>query len=504
VKTKVRLLLFAASLVMSAVSPAVAQGPGGPPNAGGDTDYSAGYQDGYNDAYQDAYRAGYDDAQSGRPFDDTVSGPGYNGPPGGTSPADVSFGSFYDQLAPYGEWYHHPRWGDVWHPLQVGADFRPYVRGHWADANEFGWTWVSDYPWGDIPFHYGRWVFDPYDGWLWVPGYVWSPAWVVWRSGGGTVGWFPMPPDDQFLAGYDVYRTDWNWNRGFGYRDWYGPSFALNSLLTAWVFVDLAHFGDRDYARYVRPQNQYVTIINRTTNVTNYTTVNNHVVNRSIDVSDVERASGRRIQPISANQVFKAPITTVEVGRQIGGRERRDHGGNPNASALERIRPLPTSAIPAPTSPRGARIRDQQTGQPNPQPNIAVPQGRERDRRDRSDLNGPGQQGATVNQGQPAQVESSGSPQLLPGQRNRQRTRDNTNNQARDRRGVTALPPASTPASDTQSDRQQRVQTDGARARTNETQDANTDKTTSQSRRNVREQNRRERGSDEPQRDRSQ
>ena len=96
---------------------------------------------------------------------------------------NVSFGYFYDELAPYGVWYNHPRWGDVWHPTRVEADFRPYYRGHWVNTIEYGWTWNSDYPWSDVPFHYGRWVLDPNDGWLWVPGYVWAPAWVIWRSG---------------------------------------------------------------------------------------------------------------------------------------------------------------------------------------------------------------------------------------------------------------------------------------------------------------------------------
>ena len=252
----------------------------------------------------------------------------------------VSFGYFYNELAPHGRWFRHPRWGDVWHPTRVEADFRPYHRGHWVNTIEFGWTWYSDYPWSDAPFHYGRWVFDPYEGWLWVPGYVWSPAWVIWRSGGGHVGWFPMPPDDGFLGGYDVYRRDWDWNRGFGYRDWYGPSFALEPLLAAWVFIEIGRLGDRDYYTYARPQTQHVTIINNTTNVTNYVTINNRIVNRSIDVTQVERARGRPIERAVAREVVKAPVTTVDRGRQVESQERRDHSGNLRASARERARPL--------------------------------------------------------------------------------------------------------------------------------------------------------------------
>ena len=33
----------------------------------------------------------------------------------------ISFGYFYDELSPYGQWYRHPRWGDVWRPTRVGC-----------------------------------------------------------------------------------------------------------------------------------------------------------------------------------------------------------------------------------------------------------------------------------------------------------------------------------------------------------------------------------------------
>ncbi len=235
----------------------------------------------------------------------------------------VSFGYFHDELSPYGQWYRHPRWGDVWRPTRVERDFRPYYRGHWDSTREYGWAWQSDYPFGDITFHYGRWVYDRYDGWLWVPGYVWAPSWVVWRSSGDYIGWFPMPPDDRFLAGYEDYRGDWNnWDRGFGYADWYGPQVGLSLSLSFWSFVDRGHFADRDYFRYSPPQASYRQIINNSTNITNYTTVNNYIVNRSVDVGQIERASGRRIEPVAPQQVFRAPITPVNVGTQVQTRER--------------------------------------------------------------------------------------------------------------------------------------------------------------------------------------
>ena len=101
------------------------------------------------------------------------------------------------------------------------------------------WLWVSNESWGDVPYHYGRWVFDPREGWLWVPGYVWGPSWVVWRSGGGNIGWFPMPPGDNYY-GDGAYRD--NFDNEYGYRDWYGPSFGNEQFLSLWIFVGEDHF----------------------------------------------------------------------------------------------------------------------------------------------------------------------------------------------------------------------------------------------------------------------
>jgi hypothetical protein len=266
----------------------------------------------------------------------------------------ISFGYFYDELAPYGQWFHHPRWGDVWRPRRVEANFRPYRRGHWDYTDRYGWVWSSAYVWGDIPFHYGRWVYDPNDGWLWVPGYVWAPAWVVYRSGGGYVGWFPMPPDDAFLAGDEVYRTNWdNWDRGYGYLDWYGPSYGPNWLISIGVFVDERHFADRDFSRYIAPPAQALTIVNNTRNVTNYVTVNNYIVNRSVDPAQIQRASGRQITPVPASAVVRnnVPIVPVNVGREVQQQERQRHGGNPRAPAEARATPLPPSAVHANAGP---------------------------------------------------------------------------------------------------------------------------------------------------------
>jgi hypothetical protein len=165
----------------------------------------------------------------------------------------IGFDNFHSRLAPYGTWSNHPRWGEVWQP-GVRANFRPYYNGHWVDTSEYGYMWVSNDSWGDIPYHYGRWVFEPGDGWLWVPGYVWGPSWVVWRSGGGNIGWFPMPPGDNYY-GNGAYRD--NFDNQYGYRDLYGPSFDNNQFLSLWVFVGLDHFRDQNYRNYAVPHRDY-------------------------------------------------------------------------------------------------------------------------------------------------------------------------------------------------------------------------------------------------------
>ena len=263
--------------------------------------------------------------------------------------ADVSFDMFQGELARYGDWVYSDRWGEVWVP-DVGPDFRPYdTAGYWADTDDYGWTWVSDYPWGDITFHYGRWVNDPNDGWLWIPGYVWSPAWVVWRSNDRMAGWMPMPPDDRFMSGeFDAgggrvtFAINFdNDDDYYGYRRWYGPSYDFANL---WVFVGYDHFADRDFRRYRAPRNEYRTYINNTRNITNYTITNNVMFNRSIDRSQVERASGRPVARVRGAQIFKRPqfVTRVDQGQRA---QQRMRDAIPRGRGTEGSAPRPSQQV---------------------------------------------------------------------------------------------------------------------------------------------------------------
>ena len=276
----------------------------------------------------------------------------------------IGFDNFRSRLAPYGTWSNHPRWGEVWHPTRVERDFRPYYNGHWANTREYGWLWVSDESWGDVPYHYGRWVFDPREGWLWVPGYVWAPSWVVWRSGGGNIGWFPMPPGDDYY-GDGAYRD--NFDNQYGYRDWYGSSFGNDQFLSLWIFVGQDHFGDRDFRNYAVPQRDYGRFISQTRNTTNYITINNYVVNRSIDDTRLPRATSQRFQPVPASNVIgrNALVTKADLGRQVEQRERKQ-------------RPIPVNINPAEQRGRASPNSNVQQQIPNQTPQGVQERGNDR------------------------------------------------------------------------------------------------------------------------------
>jgi hypothetical protein len=100
---------------------------------------------------------------------------------------------FEERLSPYGRWVVTPEYGRVWVPNGVAADWRPYSMGRWV-LTDWGWTFVSDDPYGWAVYHYGRWNYGPAWGWYWVPGPRWAPAWVSWRYGGLYSAWAPLAP----------------------------------------------------------------------------------------------------------------------------------------------------------------------------------------------------------------------------------------------------------------------------------------------------------------------
>jgi hypothetical protein len=113
-----------------------------------------------------------------------------------------------------------PSYGLIWVPNStvVGAHFAPYVTsGHWELDVYDEWVWVSDYPFGEVVFHYGRWVWIDSVGWAWIPGNRYASAWVVWRVPAGEyayVGWAPAPVTFVWISGHPVYC---GWYHPVGY-----------------------------------------------------------------------------------------------------------------------------------------------------------------------------------------------------------------------------------------------------------------------------------------------
>src|SRR5215470_6409751 len=123
--------------------------------------------------------------------------------------ADVSFGVSYSSLDAHGSWLVSGEYGRVWQPREYTSGWSPYYDGHWVYTN-LGWTWVSDYAWGSIPYHYGTWTLDADLGWVWIPGTIWAPSWVVFRTGPDYIGWAPVSPGFSLGASlrFDEPRAD--------------------------------------------------------------------------------------------------------------------------------------------------------------------------------------------------------------------------------------------------------------------------------------------------------
>ena len=161
----------------------------------------------------------------------------------------------------------------------------------------YDWTWVSDEPWGWATDHYGRWLFDRSYGWVWVPGPIWGPAWVVWRAGGGVVGWAPLPPGIEASSAADL-------------------DVALDP--SAFSFVEERFLLEPALVGHILPRASNVAFIVLTKNVTRYEVTDERFVDRGIDLAEIERASGRAVTRLQVREV-----DTVDEAR--GGTETRSH-----------------------------------------------------------------------------------------------------------------------------------------------------------------------------------
>jgi len=195
-------------------------------------------------------------------------------------PAEV-YTTYEADLNPYGRWVEVEQYGRCWVPNDRPSGWEPYTVGHW-DYSDYGWTWVAEgneADWGVVTYHYGRWFPDARHGWCWAPGTVWGPGWVGWREGNGYCGWCPLPPviGDGFVVTPAIV-------------DRHCPA-------DRFVFCEERFLGGPRIHEHIVRNN--VTIVNKTTNITNITFRDRKAINRGVDVSHVEKVAGRKIEKVS-------------------------------------------------------------------------------------------------------------------------------------------------------------------------------------------------------------
>ena len=192
---------------------------------------------------------------------------------------DVGF--FYEELSPYGDWVYTRDFGWAWFPRNVHAYWRPYNDGRWV-MTEYGWTWVSYEPFGWATYHYGRWAGIRASAGSGFPARSGVPRGCPGRAAEATSAGRRCRPQVGFQVGVGIQLGGFNLSVGIR-PDYYN-------------FVPERSFLEPRLSGYWCPTARNVTIIHNTTNVTNYTYIDNRVINRGIDVARIEQATGHRVQ----------------------------------------------------------------------------------------------------------------------------------------------------------------------------------------------------------------
>ena len=199
--------------------------------------------------------------------------------PDTTITIEIEIVQFREPLALYGTWVEIEGYGDCWYPNEVNEDWRPYSHGHWVWLDEYGWYWVSDYEWGWACEHYGRWMYFNHR-WHWVPGHEWSGGWVVWREGGGYVGWAALSP-----------TCEWSDRDGIRHEGRHWESEIDNEC---WVFVEHRHFLSVKLHLVIMPRRETVVILRRCSVRGSLTVVSGRPMNRAISHDDCEQFTGKK------------------------------------------------------------------------------------------------------------------------------------------------------------------------------------------------------------------
>lgn len=248
---------------------------------------------------------------------------GTNRPYPGRAPYDDRGGAigsrdgsyFYDYLSPFGSWIAMRPHGYVWIPRHMGYRWRPYNDGRWV-WTDYGWTWISEYEWGWVPFHYGRWGWDDDLGWFWVPGTVWGPAWVTWRTSGMYFGWAPLPPGVEFEPGTGIRRLP----------------FEIPGH--SWIFIEGRDFLEMRLGGRILPPERNMTLLRLTELRTNIFDRNNRIFNEGPDLNIVRSVTRRQVERhviLDSRQAGPAQVGGGQV-RIYRPDVRKDEGARPKES----------------------------------------------------------------------------------------------------------------------------------------------------------------------------
>lgn len=270
----------------------------------------------------------------------------------------VSVSFFHEQLSPYGRWVVAGSYGDCWVPSGVAGGWAPYVDGQWY-WTDYGWTWASADPWGDLPFHYGSWAWADGYGWVWVPGTVWAPAWVTWAYTDAYIGWAPLPPSFVLTAS--------------GYS---GSPVVVSQ--SSYCFVPTRQFVGVSVASVRQPVAQNATVLASAAKSTQFTVAGGVVHTAGLAPSRVEKATGHPIERVSIARASTKPTTVaaggvakasrIAVAAPASERARVIHASSRAAGKPEKATSASTrsSAAPAKTRPEAAKPAHEKTAAAKP------------------------------------------------------------------------------------------------------------------------------------------
>jgi len=210
---------------------------------------------------------------------------------------------FYEPLARDGSWIEVVGYGRCWRPAHVAVAWQPYCDGTWV-WTDCGWYWESGEPWAWACYHYGGWVYSADSGWIWVPDVIWAPAWVVWREGGGYIGWAPCAPHGEMAAEREFVFVE---DRDFPARHRLSAVMVNNPTI---YHKTMLIAGDRREQRHLGDQPRTV------------------VVNRGPDVNRVEKASGRRLATVSVEEVDRRRAVPASLRQRREGTPDRANSSN--------------------------------------------------------------------------------------------------------------------------------------------------------------------------------